>query len=365
MAEYILVFLTLLLISIFGYLFYDRFFKKTKKSDSVIYTEALKDLLDGRQEQAFGKLRQLVTEDSNNIDAYLRLGQILRDNNRTEQALQVHKDLTVREDLVSAQKTLILKELYKDYLALKDVDMAQAALKELIEISSRDYWAHAQLLKLQESTQKWEDAYETASKLLKMESNKSKKPLAKFKYHLGQELLKKRDYHKSRVMFKEAIGLDPSFELAYISIGDSYSEEERHEDAVNFWNKMIEAVPTKGHLVIDRLKKRLFDLGRFGDIVDICQNILSHSNDNQLARYTLAEFYMKKGEIDTAVATLKEILELNPEDINAVLKLVKIYLDKGENKKVYDLLKKVESSAETQKKISAHDKSKNKLINIS
>ena len=51
-----------------------------------------------------------------------------------------------------------------DYSALDDKDMAQAALKEIIEIAPRDYWAHAQLLKLLESSQNWEDAYEVASK---------------------------------------------------------------------------------------------------------------------------------------------------------------------------------------------------------
>lgn len=344
MAEYLMVFLILFLISILLYLLYDRYFKKTKISDSALYTDALKDLLDGKQESAFGKLRQLVAEDTSNIDAYLRLGKILRENNRTERALQVHKDLTVREDLGPDNKIAILRELFLDYELLDDKDMAQSALREIIDISPRDYWAYVQLLKMQESTADWEEAFETASKLLKLEANKSKKPLAKYKYHLAEQFLKKRDYHKCRVLFKEAVSLDPTFELPYLAIGDSYLEEERFEDAVNIWNKLIDVVPSKGHLVIDRLKKTLFDLGRFGDIIIVCKTILENSNDNLPVRYAMAEFYLKKGEIETAVSNLKEILDISPGDIAAVLKLIKVYMDKGDNAKVYELLKKAESN---------------------
>ncbi len=339
---YLFTFVVLLIVAVVFYLLYDRFLHKPNSPQSDLYVDALRDLLDGHQESAFTKLRQVIVEDSNNLDAYIRLGQILRDNKKPDRALQVHKDLTLRAGLASAQKYEILKQLYADYMDLNDLDMAQAALKELITIKPRDRWAYIEMLEIQKKMQAWDEAYDTAVMLLKIEGNKSKKPLAAFKYHQGDALYKKREYHKARILFKEALGFDPSYVKAYLSIGDSYCDEKRYEDAVNFWNKLISAVPDEGHQVIERLKKTLFDLGRYGEINSICEEILKHSPKNLEARLCLAEFHEKKGDTDVAEQILTGIADDYPHEIKAVVDLIRIYLQKGENKKIQNLIRTIE-----------------------
>ncbi|MBU0982449.1 MAG: tetratricopeptide repeat protein [candidate division Zixibacteria bacterium] len=353
MTEYILVFLLLLVVATGFYLVYERLTGKKKDSPHSSYVEALRDLLDGRQESAFTKLRQVVAEDSQNLDAYLRLGQILRENSQAERAIQVHKDLTLRQGLPREDKVAILHQLSLDYLALNDVKMAESALRELIGLAGDDHWAHTRLLKLLEKSQRWEDAYDTAVRILQLEANKSKKPLARFKYQAGLQLYRKREYHKARIVFKEAIGLDPTYVDAYLAIGDSYADEGRHEDAVTFWNKLISAVPEQGHRVIDRLQKTLFDLGRFGDIQGICESILEHAPRNIEARRALAEFYAKKGDLDQAVEIIESIFDDYPVDQDAALKLIRLYLERGEQDRIRGLLRNIEQRREKQRELPA------------
>lgn len=342
MLEYTFEFLLLLLIVITAYLMYERFVRKSHKPKSSVYVDALQDLLDGKQESAFTKLRQVVTEDAGNLDAYLRLGRILRENNQAKRAFQVHKDLTLRPGLTRDDRVAILREIAADCLAMDDVKMAEAALREQIQLNPKDYWANTRLLALQEKAQNWDDAYDTAVEILKLEANKSKKPLARFKFMAGDRLFRKREYHKARVLQKEAIGLDPSYVPAYLAIGDSYYEEKRYEDAVTFWNKLISSVPDQGHRVINRLKKTLFELGRFGDIQSICETILEHSPKNLEARRALAEFYEKKGDVDLAVELLEQTLEDIPDDSAVTLELIRIYLEQDDHKRINKLLKSLE-----------------------
>lgn len=342
MTEYGLVFFSLLVVAFGFYLGYDRFFQRRRKPESRLYLQALRELLDGRQESAFAKLRQVVAEDSGNLDAYLRLGQILRENKQPARALQVHKDLTLRKDLASNDKAAVLRQLVEDFIALDDMKMAESAVKELIALDAKDYQAHVRLLHLQETAQNWEAAYATAVELLRLEANKSKKPLARFKFQSAEQLFKRREYHKARVLYKEAIGLDPQFVSAYLAIGDSYRREERHEDAVTFWGKLITAVPEKGHLVIDRLKKTLFDLGRFGDIQNICQSILEDAPKNLEARRALAEFYKKKGDLDLAVELWEKIIDDYPDDIGSILELIRVSLGRDDSEQIRQLLKRLE-----------------------
>jgi lipopolysaccharide biosynthesis regulator YciM len=365
MAEYFITFIILMVLAAIFYLLYDRYVNRPVKTESELYVEALRDLLDGKQESAFTKLRQVVVEDANNIDAYIRLGQILRDNKKPDRALQVHKDLTLRAGLSVDEKTEILQQLYADYLDLNDLDMAQAALKELVTLKSRDRWAYTQLLELQKKSEAWDEAYDTAVMLLKIEGNKSKKPLAAFKYHMGEALYKKREYHKARVLFKEALGFDPTFVPAYLSIGDSYYEEKRFEDAVNFWNKLISAVPNEGHRVIERLKKTLFDLGRYGEIHSICEDILSHAPRNLEARLCLAEFHEKKGDSDLAEQVLVGVVDDYPNEIKAVTELIRIYLEKGDSGKIQQLVRSVEQKRQKLQFNTASPVADTSLIGIS
>lgn len=345
--------LLIILVIVFGasalYLAYERYFNRGKTSHSDLYLNALRDLLDNRQEAAFTKLRQVVSEDTNNIDAYLRLGQILRDHNKPDRSLQVHKDLTLRHGLARDEKIAVLTQLASDYVALKELETAEKALREVISLDHRSHWAHKTLLKVQEQQQKWDDAYETAVTLLKLESNKSKKPLARYKFQMAQQLYRKREYHKSRIVYKEAIGLDPTFVDAYLAIGDSYAQENRLEDAVNFWMKLTSAIPDKGHMVIDRLKKTLFELGRYGDLLEICETILEHSPKNKEARRTLAEFYEKKGDLDLATEYLEELIEDYPDDLRTLTETIRLYLERNDRRKINELLRTVERAEDKRK----------------
>jgi lipopolysaccharide biosynthesis regulator YciM len=365
MPEYLLTFLILLMVAAVFYVLYDRYFGKPTKTESELYVDALRDLLDGRQESAFTKLRQVVADDSNNIDAYIRLGKILRDNKKPDRALQVHQDLTLRSGLSSAQKAEILHHLYADYSALNDLDMAQAALKELITLKPRDRWAYINLLELQKKAETWDEAYDTAVMLLKIEGNKSKKPLATFKYQMGQAHYRRREHHKARVLFKEALGFDPTYVEAYLAIGDSYHQENRSEDAVNFWKKLISAVPNEGHRVIERLKKTLFDLGRYGEINSICEDILKHSPKNLEARICLAEFNEKKGDSDLAEQILVGITDDYPDELKAVIELIRIYLEKGETGKILDTVRDLENKRRKRKFRASSPIADTSLIGIS
>src|SRR3990172_614675 len=61
-----------------------------------MYLEALRAIVDGDDHTAFERLKAVVTEDSNYLDAYLKLGDLLRRRGRHDRAIRVHEDLTLR-----------------------------------------------------------------------------------------------------------------------------------------------------------------------------------------------------------------------------------------------------------------------------
>lgn len=339
MNDAVLFLLVLLLGAISFYLVYERMKAQASHTDSSKYLAALRALLDKKEESAFSLLRQVIAEDTTNVDAYLRLGQLLRRHRQPERALQIHKDLTLRSGLSREERMAILRQLAADYVAVSEPATAVRALRELISLDSRDRWAHAALLQLQESARDWEGAFATASDLLKIDANQSKKMPARLKLNEGEELYRKREFHKARVALKEAMAMDPSLSQAYLLIGDSYYDEKRFEDAVAIWSKLITAVPEQGQLVIERLKRTLYELGRYGDIVDLCQAILEHDPKNAESRRTLARFHEKKGDIESAIEILDELVEDNPDDSIASLELGRLLIERGDRRKLDQLVR--------------------------
>ena len=97
----------------------NRFFPK-KKDSNKLYTEALEALLEGDIENAVFKLKDLVQYDTNNIRAYLRLGDIFRENLKVEQALKIHQSLILRKRLSKALQCEIYMSLARDFFELKN-----------------------------------------------------------------------------------------------------------------------------------------------------------------------------------------------------------------------------------------------------
>ena len=55
--------------------------KSKQPTDVEVYNKALKAIIDNNQERAFQILKDLIQKDSNNSEAYLLLGNLLRDRN--------------------------------------------------------------------------------------------------------------------------------------------------------------------------------------------------------------------------------------------------------------------------------------------
>ncbi len=359
MDTIIIIFLLAVIALILTYIYYDRYRKEKKSKDPKAYIDGLRAMLDGREEIAFNKFRDVVTEDSTNIDAYLRIGTILRKYGKVDKALQVHKDLTLRHGLDLEDKRRILQALSEDFTLLGDTEAALNATRELLALDAGNRWAHAQLLKIFADASDWDKAYETKEKLIKLDGDRSRKGLAIYRFHQGEVLFDRKEYHKARILFKEAINMDPACVQAYIKIGDSYTLENRLEDAVAVWQKRLKTVPEAANAVLGRLKKALFDLGRFGDISTVCEEILETSPKNLEARLTLADYHLKKGERSLATEHLQTAIDDHPDSHIPILELAKLYLAGGEHKKLSSLIDLLKSRQETVKQPADMKRKKN------
>jgi lipopolysaccharide biosynthesis regulator YciM len=340
LAVFLLV-VAVVIVSLAAYYFYRQTQERESGPNPQTYIEGLRALLRGQDELAFAKLKETVSADTNNIDAYIQLGHIFRRMKKHEQALQLHRDLTFRGELTEAEKREILIALYKDFQAAGDGAAAARAVREMLSVQPNDRFALRALLKFHEQAGEWKEAASVRRKLDKFEGEESSSLLALYKVFEGHDLVEQDDRHRARLFYKEAIHLDKNCLAAYVAIGDSYYDEKRLDDALGYWTKVITIQPCQGHLVFERLKKGFFEIGRYGDYAESLSNLLQACPEHLTARLELAYFTEKKGEKDSARDYYTTALENHPESMLAKLGLYRLNREAGKKEAADATLKQV------------------------
>ena len=102
----------------------------SKSSLRESYSEGLDLLVSGQRKEAYQHFKSIVQHDSNNVKAYIKLGQVIREGGNPNQALKIHKNLTIRiEDLTCANEMALDLEMELiDFISLLVSDAAKTIL---------------------------------------------------------------------------------------------------------------------------------------------------------------------------------------------------------------------------------------------
>jgi lipopolysaccharide biosynthesis regulator YciM len=318
------------------YLQHLRSTKKPLEEAANDFAAGLNYLVSGDRALALQKFREVVRRDTNNIDAYVKIGDILRDAGNIDRAAKVHRDLLVRTSLTKQQQLQVLRSLAKDYDVAGRHELALTAVQKILEINRGDLWALDLEMQLFERLKQWSKAYEACEALSKARGENQNGRLAHFLIQEGLQLAEEDSNKASRVKFREALKLDPLSPQAYTSLADSYVHEERAEDALETLKQFIEKNPTKASLVFPRIKDVLFTIGEFGEIENIYNSIIEEYPENKDAHLALAELYEKKGELNRAIQLCLDVLEKDAKYKSARRMLVAYYHKKGDDRRAVD-----------------------------
>lgn len=316
-----------------GIVYWFSVMQRNKSSANDNYIEALEYLADGNDRLAIQKLKETVREDTENVAAYLRLGDLLRKKGLLSNATRIHKDLTLRTGLDKQTRSKILKSLLRDYDQLNDIPATIETGKKILELErTPENWVLKTLLDKYENTQQWQDAEALIEKYGKYLPEINAHKLALYSVFKGLAAREESREKDARVNFKEAIKRDPQCAAAYYYLGQSYASEERFEDAAKIWTRLCNEVPEKAHIVYSELEKVWFEMGRFHDAEHLYQDQISKNKNSIRAGLALAEIYNKKGEHDHALEIINQLEENYPDSPELLNKKIKFFFNKGQYK---------------------------------
>ena len=307
---------------------------KQKDWEKKDYIRALNYLIEGELSKAVEYFHNSVRNDTENIDAYLKLGDIFRQQKKVDKAIKIHSELLVRRNLDHTTKSEIIRSLVLDHIALKNYSKALENLNSLIAVEPKNHWAKKQQLVVYEAQMDWDNAFKTFKQLSKLEGLKEiNDRLSLYKVENAKKSIADKKEKEGRILLREAIKLYPACSAAHIELGDSYVREERYTDAIKVWVEFVRKVPNHSYLVFDRLQEVLYSSGSYGEIENILQELHQEYPANLDVMFTLADIRSRKGDTTEAIQLYEYALEKEPESNAARLKLVTLY-DRNNEKEI-------------------------------
>ena len=344
---FISIAILVVILAVFLFINFD-YNSKYKKTEKDLYYEALDQLLIGKLKEAYSTLLALIKNDTNNVKAYLKLGQVLREIGKPDRALKVHKSLLIRKDLTSYERIELLKNISLDYKNLNRVDDAIQQSLDLLKLDKHNEWALSELVELYKLVDDWNSSKKYLQTYQKITGDLDSRILGLYVAKQGQIELKKEDFSKARLLFEEAVNMSNDLGICYKLIADSYSsesermhqksEEEDGEEflqeakdllskALSMWVKYAQNKPSQTREVLYLIKDALFALDRYPEIEFILKDLLERDSTNIDALIDLADYYSSQGENQKSISLLDSIKDITKDSVLAQMVRLKLKLN--------------------------------------
>ena len=300
------------------------------------FRHGLDALVRGDTDGALRAFMETVEMDTDNADAYLHIGNILRDRGEALRALRIHRELTVRAGQPPALERAVREAIVLDLIALSRPHEAIEEALELREEDRKNRRAMELLLRAYEAAGDWDHAFEVRAELMRTNGGREPGALARYRSAAGETFLREGKAREAERQFKDALKLDRDHPAALLRLGDICYHRDHKERAVVLWKGLARTHPHLAHLVLDRLETAYYERGRMSEMAQAYEELLAKSPTNARLHLALARMHVKKGELEEASRVLARALEIEPTSIPARLLLVNVHRRLGDVSRALD-----------------------------
>jgi len=280
-----------------------RDFIRRRRAVTPAYVDGLQLLLDGRLDDARLKLTEAVQLDPNNIDAWLRLGDVLLKQGQTDRGLKLHENLALRRNLKPPDEVKVLATLARDYVSSDRKLKAVSTIEELVRLGRAERWAIEALFRLYVETATYEKCEQLLAELRPAAADRAW--TAQLYAELGRALSGTAP-DKAEKHFASALKLDPESLEARLYLGDHQLSRRDTDTAISTWTAIIEQDPKRNPLVRGRLEAAYYESGKYDEVGKLYESLLRKVPGDEGLLVALARMLQKKEDHKAALKLLEK-----------------------------------------------------------
>ncbi len=316
---------------------------RKKKSPDNLYILALNAIFDGQDQKALKLLRKVVTDNTDHIYAYIQIGNILRSEGNYLGAIKIHQSLTVRPNLDSSMLKEIHRALAIDFIEIKDFKKAEAEANLVLKFDKKNLWANKFLLNIYEKNENWISAIKICKIIDKLSNGAIdyKIKISKYMTFEGKKLLEGNFLNEATKLFDKSKKIDSLNRLSDLFLGNYFHKKMDKTKAIEHWMKYANSNDPDKYLIYNSLINTFFETNRFDEVEVFFKKIIDINPEDLHANLKLINFYEQKGNFDEALTIIKEYLKKNQNSTLANLIYLKLKVIKSGNLELNKDLEKI------------------------
>jgi lipopolysaccharide biosynthesis regulator YciM len=291
---------------------------RRRARQSPHYILGLNFLVSNQIDLAIEELSRAASLDADALEVHMILGNLYREKGQVGKAITVHQTLLQRPSLTKIEHAYVLLCIGLDYKRGGFVDRALEAFNEVLRLDPNNSYALVNLQKLHEEQHQWSDAYDTRQRLSKLTHTESKNEsiLAFLENEIGLEAMRRKDYAEATRRFEGAIDLDARAVPAYLNLGDVRVAQDKEQEAVQIWERLVSVAPDRAYLAFDRLEKVAVGAASPERFTNLCRRLIDENPQDWRARLALSRHLAAGGHPQDALELLFSALVQNPHALS-------------------------------------------------
>ena len=273
---------------------------------------------DGQLAKAATALDGLLAERPEHFATLLRFGQVLRQQGKTEEALEVHR----RASVLYPRSVALLLQLAEDYDATGEEQVAEEIRNRIL----RDFPDHGlEVMRRRRdramAAEQWAEAVQWHDKigLLLKETGDSgglerERSISQgLEYQRGVALLEKDRPAEAATVFRDLLEQEPLFIPAGIMLGEAELLQDNAEAALDEWRRGF--TQTGSPVFLERIEDHHIEAEEPAEAIETLRSLIAQTENDLLLRFFLGRLYYRLEMHDEALKVLEGIgerLDLSP-----------------------------------------------------
>jgi len=295
-----------------------RWLDRRRLRETPHYMLGLSLLVQGHVDDAIDELTQVATTDADALEVELVLGNLLREKGQVARAIAMHQALLQRPALSRLEHAHVLLCLGLDFRRAGFVDRAIEAFTEVRRLDPENRYAPLHLQKLYEEQGQWADAFRVRQELSALAGDGGKGDdaviLGFLQNAIGEGLRHDSPPQAARA-FAAALDIDPRTAPAHLNLGDLREAQGDMRGAIEAWERLANALPHRGGLILERLERGYHALGLGERFVDHCRRVIADNPEDWRTRLALARHLAARERHEEAFDLLLAALAHHPHGL--------------------------------------------------
>jgi lipopolysaccharide biosynthesis regulator YciM len=299
---------------------------RAPKDAETALQSALLAVLDRDLERAESLLAAAVRLASDDVMPYLALARLFRMRGEIGRAIHIHQNLLLRLPASSPLGILAMADLGADFAQGGFLRRAIACFEQALAHDPKQRASLRALVPLLVDAREFPRAIDLARRLARLEGRDGAAAEAELRVEMAEAARAEGRSDDARKAVKRALRQDAKNVRAWIVLGELEAERGRAKAALAAWLRVPELDRREGPRVYPQLEATYAALGRTREFETCLRGLLAKRPDDRGARLALARSLAARGDAGPALAELGQLIEREPEDLEARATLGRILL---------------------------------------